>query len=110
VAGHPGGSLRLVRDGVVSSGVVLPVSVAIHGDLVYVADSATGGSNYTGFRLAANGRLRPGIAAAQRDRPQSGVWVAVEYRPGAFWTVWYSLRLGWLHAGRAEDRARARQP
>ena len=38
--------------GVVSSGGVLPVSVAIHGDLVYVANSGTGGSNYTGFRLS----------------------------------------------------------
>src|SRR2546430_10125650 len=30
------GSLKLVREGVVSSGGVLPVSVTIHGDLVYV--------------------------------------------------------------------------
>ena len=49
----------LVRDGVVSSGGVLPVSVAIHGDLVYVANSGDGGSNYTGFRLRPNGRLIP---------------------------------------------------
>jgi hypothetical protein len=34
-----------------------PVSVAIHGDLVYVANSGDGGSNYTGFRLGPNGRL-----------------------------------------------------
>ena len=33
----PGGSLRRIRGGVVSSGGALPVSVAIHGDLVYVA-------------------------------------------------------------------------
>ncbi len=51
------GSLRLTRGGVVSSGGVLPVSVAIHDDLVYVANSGTGGSNYTGFRLARSGRL-----------------------------------------------------
>lgn len=53
------GSLRLVRDGVVSSRGVLPVSVAIHDDLVYVANSGNGGSNYTGFRLDGEGRLEP---------------------------------------------------
>jgi 6-phosphogluconolactonase len=53
------GSLRLVRDGVVSSRGALPVSVAIHGDLVYVANSGNGGSNYTGFRLRDDGRLEP---------------------------------------------------
>jgi 6-phosphogluconolactonase len=55
----PGGSMRLVPGGVVSSGGVLPVSVAIHGDLVYVANAGTGGSNYTGFRLGPDGRLHP---------------------------------------------------
>jgi 6-phosphogluconolactonase len=53
------GSLRLVRGGVVSSRGVLPVSVAIHDDLVYVANSGNGGSNYTGFRLHGDGRLEP---------------------------------------------------
>jgi 6-phosphogluconolactonase len=53
------GSLRLARDGVVSSGGVLPVSVAIHGDLAYVANSGNGGSSYTGFRLTPSGRLKP---------------------------------------------------
>src|SRR5207245_995125 len=48
------GSLRLVRHGVVSSGGLLPDSIAVHGDLVYVANSGTGGSNYTGFRLGVN--------------------------------------------------------
>jgi 6-phosphogluconolactonase len=56
---RPNGSLRLVPGGVVASGGVLPVSVAVHGDLVYVANSGTGGSNYTGFRLGHDGRLRP---------------------------------------------------
>ena len=51
------GSLGLVRGGVVSSGGVLPVSVAIHDDLVYVANAGNGGSNYTGFRLRHSGRL-----------------------------------------------------
>jgi 6-phosphogluconolactonase (cycloisomerase 2 family) len=57
------GSLRLVSDGVVSSGGALPVSVAVHGDLVYVANAGTTDSNYTGFRLRDDGRLDP-IAAS----------------------------------------------
>ena len=56
---HRDGSLRLVPGGVVSSGGVLPVSIAIHGDLVYVANAGTGGSNFTGFRLSRDGRLAP---------------------------------------------------
>src|SRR5215469_13539146 len=53
------GSLKLVPGGVVPSGGALPVSIAIHGDLVYVANSGNGGSNYTGFRLHRNGHLAP---------------------------------------------------
>jgi 6-phosphogluconolactonase len=53
------GSLRLVNRGVVSSGGTKPDSVAIHGDLVYVANSGAGDSNYTGFTLGDNGRLTP---------------------------------------------------
>jgi 6-phosphogluconolactonase (cycloisomerase 2 family) len=48
-----------VHGGVTSSGGVLPVSVAVHDDLVYVANSGNVGSNYTGFRLRHNGRLEP---------------------------------------------------
>jgi 6-phosphogluconolactonase len=51
------GSLRL--QGVVSSGGTLPDSVAIHGHLVYVANSGAGDSNYTGFILGRHGRLFP---------------------------------------------------
>ncbi len=70
----PGGSLRLVRGGVVSSGGALPVSVAIHGDLAYVANSGAGGSNYTGFRLGHNGRLWPvpGSTVTLPDGAQPG--------------------------------------
>jgi 6-phosphogluconolactonase len=70
----PDGSLRLVPGGVVSSGGVLPVSAAIHGDLVYVANAGTGGSNYTGFRLGPNGRLAPiaGSTVALPDGAQPG--------------------------------------
>jgi len=68
------GSLKLVQGGVVPSGGVLPVSIAIHGDLVYVANSGTGGSDYTGFRLHRNGRLAPiaGSAVALPDGSQPG--------------------------------------
>jgi 6-phosphogluconolactonase len=68
------GSLRLVRHGVVSSGGLLPDSIAVHGDLVYVANSGTGGSNYTGFRLGFNGRLFP--------IPGSTVTLAANAAPG----------------------------
>lgn len=53
------GTLRLVHDGVVSSGGVLPDSMTIHDDLVYVANSGNGGSNYTGFILGRGGHLYP---------------------------------------------------
>ena len=68
------GSLRLVHHGVVSSGGVLPVSLTIHGDLLYVANAGTGGSNYTGFRLRPNGRLGPipGSAVTLPDGAQPG--------------------------------------
>ena len=56
---EPGGALSLVRDGVVSSGGTLPVSVTIHGDLAYVANAGAAGTNYSGFRLSPDGRLRP---------------------------------------------------
>jgi 6-phosphogluconolactonase len=48
---HSGGSLGLVPGGVVSSDGTLPDSIAVHGDLVYVANSGAGDSNYTGFRF-----------------------------------------------------------
>jgi 6-phosphogluconolactonase (cycloisomerase 2 family) len=43
----------------VASGGSEPVSVAVHGDLVYVANAGDANSNYTGFRLGEDGRLRP---------------------------------------------------
>ena len=71
---RPGGSLRLVSHGVVSSGGLLPDSVAVSGDLVYVANSGNGASNYTGFRLRPNGRLDP--------IPGSTVVLAADAAPG----------------------------
>lgn len=44
---------------VVSSDGIEPVSVAVSNGLVYVANAGTGGSNYTGFLLTADGRLAP---------------------------------------------------
>ncbi len=54
----PHGGLQRVGDPVGSGGVE-PVSIAVHGELVYVANAGDGGSNYTGFRLNAGGHLRP---------------------------------------------------
>jgi 6-phosphogluconolactonase len=70
----PDGSPSLVSGGVVSSGGVLPVSAAIHGDLVYVANAGAGGSNYTGFRLRPNGRVAPitGSTVTLPDGAQPG--------------------------------------
>jgi len=52
---RPDGSLRLVE--VDSSRGRTPVSLAVHGSLVYVANAGAGGSNYTGFRLNPGGHL-----------------------------------------------------
>ena len=53
------GSLELVPGGVVSSGGPTPVSVAVHGDLVYVANAGAIGPNYTAFTLNLSGQLHP---------------------------------------------------
>jgi 6-phosphogluconolactonase len=68
------GTLRRVRGGTVASGGRLPVSVAVHGDLVYVANAADGGSNYTGFRLRPTGVLQPiaGSTVSLPDGSQPG--------------------------------------
>src|SRR3954452_4457034 len=52
------GRLSLEHDGVVGSGGLRPVSIAVHDRLVYVANAGPGGSNYTGFTFEGN-RLRP---------------------------------------------------
>ncbi len=53
------GSLAEVKGSPVWSGGVEPVSIAVHGSLVYVANEGAGGvgANYTGFRLTRTGRL-----------------------------------------------------
>jgi len=57
----PDGSLAPVAGSPVSSGGVEPVSIAVHDDLVYVANEGNGdsGANYSGFRLTPLGRLIP---------------------------------------------------
>jgi 6-phosphogluconolactonase len=58
----PDGTLRPVGAPVASGGVD-PVSIAVHSDLVYVANAGPGSNpgdtNYTGFTLNAGGQLRP---------------------------------------------------
>ncbi len=67
---HRNGALTLVRGGVVSSNGAKPVSIAVHGGLVYVANAGAGGSNYTGFRLTRGGQLRP-LAGSTFGLPDS---------------------------------------
>lgn len=57
----PDGSLSPVAGSPTWSGGVEPISIAVHGDLVYVANGGRSGvgSNYSGFRLTPLGRLIP---------------------------------------------------
>jgi hypothetical protein len=70
----PDGALLPIGGGPVSSGGVEPISIAVHGNLVYVAnegDKATGtGSNYTGFTLNPGGHLSP-LAGSTFDLPNT---------------------------------------
>src|SRR5579862_4088610 len=56
---NPDGSLRPADGGPVSSNGGNPVSIAISGDLVYVANADPNTPNYTGFRLGFGGHLYP---------------------------------------------------
>jgi 6-phosphogluconolactonase len=53
------GSLQLVPGGVVSSDGPTPVSIAVHNNLVYVANAGAVGPNYAGFTLNWFGQLQP---------------------------------------------------
>ncbi len=68
------GHVYVNDNSVVSSGGVLPVSVAIHHELVYVANAGSGASDYTGFRLSDHGRLEPlvGSTVVLPDSAQPG--------------------------------------
>ncbi len=56
---EPNGTLKAVHRSPVSSGGIKPDSIAVHGNLVYVANAGDGGSNYTGFTLNPGGHLNP---------------------------------------------------
>ena len=71
---HPTARSAWSAVGVGSSGGTLPDSIAVHGNLVYVANSGAGDTNYTGFRLGFNGRLFP--------IPGSTVTLAANAAPG----------------------------
>jgi 6-phosphogluconolactonase len=62
------GALRQIRGGTVLAGGLEPVSIAVHGRLVYGANGGDGGSNYAGFTLNGGGRLRP-LAASTVPLP-----------------------------------------
>jgi 6-phosphogluconolactonase (cycloisomerase 2 family) len=53
---------------------VQPVSIAVHGSLVYVANAGAGGNSYSGFVLSRSGRLThlPGSTIALPDGSQPG--------------------------------------
>ena len=53
----PNGGLQLVD--IEDARGIQPTSIAVHGSLVYVANSGAGGSNYTAFRLNGGGHLSP---------------------------------------------------
>jgi 6-phosphogluconolactonase len=71
---HEDGSLQLVPKGVVSSDGPNPVSVAVHDNLVYVANAGAVGPNYTGFDLSPSGKIQP--------LPNSTVWLPDGSQPG----------------------------
>jgi len=58
----PDGSLQAAEGSPVASNGVDPVSIAVHDDLVYIANAgpgtSSGDSNYTGFTLSPGGHLR----------------------------------------------------
>jgi DNA-binding beta-propeller fold protein YncE len=55
----PDGRLTEAEGSPVWSGGNEPVSIAVHDNLVYVANAGDGASNYTGFTLNPGGHLRP---------------------------------------------------
>jgi 6-phosphogluconolactonase len=70
----PDGIPHAVPGGTVASGGLDPVSIAVHGNLVYVANAGATDSNYTGFRLGWDGRLWaiPGSTVSLPDGSQPG--------------------------------------
>jgi 6-phosphogluconolactonase (cycloisomerase 2 family) len=68
----PNGSLQIAD--IISSNGDSPVSIAVHGDLVYVANAGTTATNYTGFTLNSGGHLRalPGSTVSLPPDSQPG--------------------------------------
>ena len=64
------GALRLVPNGVVPSGGAMPVSVAVHGDVVYVANAGPGRHELQ--RIPAERLGRPAPDSGCDDRPAVG--------------------------------------
>ena len=56
---HRDGSLTPVQGSPFASGGIDPVSIAVHGHIVYVANAGVGGSDYAGFTLTPGGQLVP---------------------------------------------------
>jgi hypothetical protein len=70
---HRHGQLSLVPGGVVSSGGASPVSIAVHGSLVYVANAGTAATNYTGFLFLGGHLFRvPGSTVTLPSDAQPG--------------------------------------
>jgi 6-phosphogluconolactonase (cycloisomerase 2 family) len=82
----PSGALKPVAGSPFSSGGSHPMSLAIHGDIVYVANQAVpfanpkGAPNITGFRLDKAGRLTP-IAGSTIEFPFGEGPAQVEFNP-----------------------------
>ena len=66
--GHDG-AVRQIHGGTVLSGGLEPVSIAVHGRLVYVANGGDGGSNYTGFTAEPR---RSSASTGSLDRAPAG--------------------------------------
>jgi 6-phosphogluconolactonase (cycloisomerase 2 family) len=81
------GALKAVPGSPFASGGSTPLSIAVHGDLVYVANQAvpfanpTKLPNITAFRLSKDGRLTP-IAGSTIEFPAGQGPADVEFNPG----------------------------
>lgn len=86
----PGGALQPVAGGPVSSNGANPVSIAVHGSLVYVANQGTtsslGETNYTGFILDPFGGLHalPDSTVTLPDGSKPGASSSTATAPGSW--------------------------
>jgi 6-phosphogluconolactonase len=78
----PHGELGRVGGGTVASNGIEPVSIAVGGNVVYVANAGDGGSNYTGFTLNRGGHLRP-LAGSTVPLPDGSAPGDVLFNAGA---------------------------